>query len=514
MFYTKYRPQKFSEVSKPNQTAEILAKQISTHKTVHAYLFIGPRGTGKTTTARILAKALNCESVDKNGDPCNTCEICESVTKGSFIDLIEIDAASNRGIDDIRELKDRVKLAPSRGKTKVYIIDEVHMLTNEAFNALLKTLEEPPKRTVFILCTTEVHKVPDTIKSRCQIFKFKRATINQLTEKLAKIAKEEGASITKKDLEKVASASLGGFRDAETLLQQIIEGEVSVDALMSLSPRETIHDFIDNLMQNDVSHCFEKINQIYEDGVDLYVWTGELLKYFRDMLFVKSGSSATLVDLTEDLFKQITDQSNKVEINWLKNSLEIFSTAINKVKGSYIPQLPLELAVVEIINGDDVIVVNDKPVKPFGEPNSKPTSTEKKVDITDVIIQPEASVNFIELESKWTDILTKTKDINSSLVALLKAAKPKGVENNKVVLEVYFAFHKERLESSKNRKIVEEVLFQVLGVSVGIKCELCAERPKHLRKGETGVLTDINIVPAQVTDTGVILKAFDGELPL
>src|SRR5688572_5377656 len=173
MFYTKYRPQKFSEISRPNDVADALSNEVLNQKTVHAYLFVGPRGTGKTSTARILAKALNCKKVDKKGDPCGKCETCEAIKNGTYLDLIEIDAASNRGIDDIRELKNRIKLAPSVGTNKVYIVDEVHMLTSEAFNALLKTLEEPPKNTTFILCTTELHKVPDTIKSRCQVFKFK-----------------------------------------------------------------------------------------------------------------------------------------------------------------------------------------------------------------------------------------------------------------------------------------------------------------------------------------------------
>ena len=184
MFYRKYRPQKFSEISKPNDAAAALSNQITSNKTGHAYLFIGPRGTGKTTTARIFTKALNCKHLSKEGDPCDKCDSCKAITEGRFLDLIEIDAASNRGIDDIRELKDKINLTPVSAKYKVYVVDEVHMLTMEAFNALLKTLEEPPRHAVFILCTTESHKVPDTIKSRCQVFKFKRASIKQLVERL------------------------------------------------------------------------------------------------------------------------------------------------------------------------------------------------------------------------------------------------------------------------------------------------------------------------------------------
>ena len=247
MFYTKYRPQIFSQISKPNDVAEALANQIKSGKTGHAYLFVGPRGTGKTTAARILAKALNCENISKSGDPCDECKVCSSIKLGSFMDLIEIDAASNRGIDDIRELKDKIKLAPSSGGKKIYIVDEVHMLTTEAFNALLKTLEEPPAHAVFVLCTTEDHKIPETIKSRCQIFKFKRATTNQIVEKLKHICKKENVKMKDEDLLKIANASAGGFRDAENLLQQIIEGELDVDSFVGVSSKQIYIDFVKSI---------------------------------------------------------------------------------------------------------------------------------------------------------------------------------------------------------------------------------------------------------------------------
>src|SRR3989338_11460533 len=217
MFYTKYRPQKFSEISKPNDTAFALMNQLKSEKTVHAYLFIGSRGTGKTTTARILAKSLNCKNLTKDGDPCGKCEFCEP----GAIDLIEIDAASNRGIDDIRELRERVGLMPARGEFKTYIIDKVHMLTSEAFNALFKTLEEPPDHVKFVFATTEPHKVPLTILSRCQRFHFRRIPTREIAAKLDDIAKKEKIKADPQAGFLMAKASEGSLRDAEGLLDQL-----------------------------------------------------------------------------------------------------------------------------------------------------------------------------------------------------------------------------------------------------------------------------------------------------
>ncbi len=352
MFYTKYRPKNFSEISRPNDAADSLVKQIQDGKTAHAYLFIGSRGTGKTTTARVLAKALNCAHLEKNGDPCGKCDTCTAINSGSFVDLIEIDAASNRGIDDVRELQETINLSPIQGKKKVYIVDEVHMLTTQAFNALLKTLEEPPAKVVFILCTTESHKVPETIKSRCQVFRFKRATTEQLVKKLHNIADTEGKKVTKQDLEKIASASLGGFRDAETLLQQFIEGGLSIDALSTFSSTESLVDFNDLLISKDIKGAIEFIGKVYEEGIDLYIWCGEYLKYLRGLLLIKSGVLTLLSDVPEDISLKLTKQAADISFETLVAVIETFSGEYLNIKKSSIVQLPLELAIIKIISQD------------------------------------------------------------------------------------------------------------------------------------------------------------------
>ncbi len=535
MFYTKYRPQKFSEIAKPNEVAEALVTQIVAGKTVHAYLFVGPRGTGKTSTARILAKALNCQHLSKDGDPCGECDVCMGITEGSFIDLHEIDAASNRGIDDIRDLKDKIKLAPAVGKNKVYIIDEVHMLTTEAFNALLKTLEEPPRNTVFILCTTELHKVPETIKSRCQLFKFKRATIAQLTDKLSSITKNEKAKISTEDIQKIARASVGGYRDAETLLQQVIEGEIKVDVLISANAKHSVTDFINLLLSKKVKESLEIVNSLYDDGIDLYYWVGEVLRFLRASLLIKSGFNKENGDFPPELLEEIS-LVDKLTLPWLLLCIEKFSTAHGQIKTSYIPQLPVEVAVLSILGFDGPVVTEDPkpkknpetPIKPVSKPEKKVEVEPKPVEETSpesnetsfyeettVVITPEA-VAFDDVSSKWDEILNNVKSRNSTVQALLKSAKPISINGKFVMLEVYFAFHKERLETHKNRDYIEKALLEIFGVPLSIKCELSTSKPKHLSDREVGVLTDYNVVVpgGESFDRDKVLTMLDGGLPL
>lgn len=541
MFYTKYRPQKFSEVCRPNEAADVLSKQLQSGKTVHAYLFIGPRGTGKTTLARILAKSLNCLKPKASGEPCDKCSNCESIKIGSFIDLIEIDAASNRGIDDIRELKDRIKLAPTMGKKKVYIIDEVHMLTTEAFNALLKTLEEPPKNTNFILCTTEDHKVPATIKSRCQVFRFKRATVPQIIEKLKQIVKSEEIKISDVELKKIAEASLGGFRDAETLLQQVAEGEINVDSLLSSSSKEKYIECVGLLIDCKASKALDIVSDVYGEGIDLYVWVGELLKYLRTLLFVKSGVPEGMAEVTDEIVEATRQQAKKVEMRWLIKAMGILLEAHKSIRSSFIPQLPVELAIVEICgknneeediddggNSDepeDKSRAKSKEVKETKIPQSKGSSkigkalkeekvekSEKKDKDKEENIKP--AISLKKVLTKWDTFIKQSKDLNHSLAALLNSSKPVGVEGNLLILEVFYPFHKERLESTRTRKILEDLSESVFGICLGAKCVISAERPKKLKKGESGILTDMNIsVPVSI-DKKSILEAFDGGLPI
>jgi len=521
MYYTKYRPQKFSEMSKTSDVAGILAKQVQTGKTAHAYLMVGPRGTGKTTTARILAKALNCEKLKANGDPCDKCSNCLSIKEGSFIDLIEIDAASNRGIDDIRELKDKIKLAPTMGKTKVYIIDEVHMLTPEAFNALLKTLEEPPRKTVFILCTTEDHKVPSTIKSRCQILRFKRPTIEQIVSVLKEVAKGEEIKISDEDLIKIAEASMGDYRGACVLLEQVHEGDVDVNTLLSLSSKKKYVECVDFLLDSDVSGALNIVSEVYNEGIDLYVWVGEFLKYLRSMLFIKSGVSDIVTDATVEISDKIKEQAKKADIRWLTDCISILLDAHKNIKNSFIPQLPVEIAVIRICSKsfEKDYKKNDCCESENNLSNKTgPTVKTEKVSVSSKLKaeskEETSSISFAKIEKNWGKFIKDSKELNHSLNALLNLCKPIRLEGKSIIVEVFYPFHKERLESASTRKLIAGLSKEVFGADLNFKCVLSKEKPKKFSKDESGKLTDLNVTNPKDVNEKSILDVFDGGLPI
>ncbi len=504
MFYRKYRPQKFSELSKPNDVAKALANEIVADKISHAYLFIGPRGTGKTTIARLFTKAINCKKPSSDGDPCAKCESCEAIKNGKFIDLIEIDAASNRGIDDIRSLKEKVHLSPMSSKYKVYIIDEVHMLTMEAFNALLKTLEEPPKHVVFILCTTEGHKVPDTIKSRCQVFKFKRATIKQIVERLEEIAKKEKVKVKKEDLEKIAYASFGGFRDADTLLQQIIEGSISADSLLGVSALESFMNLTDFLILGKTQASLELVNKIFDEGVDLTNWCNEYIRYLRDLLYIQAGFNSRVNDVTNEIFARMEEQAFKLSPIDLVTAIERFLKSSNEIKTVSIAQLPLELAVVDI--SERGVGLKDPDLdedEQGGNSKRRKGDSSKESEESSGKSSKESSIAFDTVSEKWAEVLKDIKPYNHSVEALLRSCKPSALKENTLILEVSYAFHKERLEAPKSREILERVLKEKFGVPIKVKCVLKS------REGES--LTDKNIEePKDKKIAKTAIEVFDG----
>ncbi|MGQ9593555.1 MAG: DNA polymerase III subunit gamma/tau, partial [Anaerolineae bacterium] len=326
--YRKYRPQTFEEVIGQEHVTRTLRNALQDGRIVHAYLFAGPRGTGKTTTARLLAKAVNCLEEDLAARPCNRCAICQAINEGHLLDLIEIDAASNRGIDEIREIRERVNFRPNEARYKVYVVDEVHMLTEHAFNALLKTLEEPPPHALFVLATTDPQKVPATVLSRCQRFDFRRVPLNLLVEHLAKIARAEGVEVEPAALDLIARQATGSVRDAVSLLDQLVafcEGRVAVkdvEVVLGSVPTAVVSGLVEALLARDVARMLRLVDDLSRSGTDLAYAARSLVEYLRGLLLLRVGGEARLLNRAPEEVAAMQEQARRASaadlLRWVR----------------------------------------------------------------------------------------------------------------------------------------------------------------------------------------------------
>jgi DNA polymerase III subunit gamma/tau len=417
---------------------EFFARLVKSGKTHHAYLFAGPRGTGKTSAARILAKIVNCES---KKIPCDKCENCVAITRGNFPDLIEIDAASNRGIDDVRALRETVGLAPMRGKKKVYLIDEVHMLTPEAFNALLKTLEEPPAQVMFILATTEPDKLPETVVSRCIRVDFGRAGEAEIIASLKKIVKTEELEVEEEALAELARLAQGSFRDAQKTLEQVVTGREKEKITIDLVSQFGSDKLLEYLLTKERVRALDEIGKLEKSGAN---WKNVVL------------------DLVEKLRPDVLARSTALGVNWQekKELLEKLVQAGGELKEAVIPQLPLELLVVEWCGGS-----NDSGVTVVGAQIPSPRNTRGGVRLRSQPATPPSSVggkvSFDEVQGKWQEVLQQLKPKNHSLAGLLRSSRPSTVDGDELTIEVFYQFHLDQLKQEKYRLMVEEALEDV-----------------------------------------------------
>ncbi|GBE16261.1 DNA polymerase III subunit tau [bacterium BMS3Abin15] len=500
--YRKYRPQKFSEIIGQQHIIRTLTNAIKNDRIGHAYLFTGPRGTGKTTVARILAKAVNCQKLKDSdpsrqrlaeAEPCLKCDICKNISGGQLLDIIEIDAASHTGVDNIRELKETVKLPPTQAKYKVYIIDEAHMLSTGAFNALLKTLEEPPAHVIFILATTAIHKIPETILSRCQRFDFVRLPLENIIKKLSLIAKSEGIKIDKNSLEMIALAAEGGMRDAESLLSQIMALEdknitsKEVEEILGTADRQVVEDTASALLEKNVSLALSLINKLFEDGYDLEVFSKSLLNYLRQLMLVSIDpelSKNFSFELTPEQTEKLKELSQKSTTEEILKIIDSIAENQNKIKSSFIAQLPLEIAIVKAVNHENIKTQEHKNIKikgpllPKGEDVRRTDEGKKEINKQSDKVpkksisntrSSDSDISIDDVKDNWNKLLEDIRPHNHSLNALLLNCQPASVESNVVKIAVKYSFYKDKLNEEQNKLTIEKVLGNILNSDVRIK---------------------------------------------
>jgi len=536
--YRKYRPKEWDEVLGQDHIVTTLKNAIAADRVGHAYLFAGSRGTGKTTLARLLAKAVNCTNPDPTKRPCNECEHCKAVNDNRFMDLIEIDAASNTSVDDVRDLRDKINFSPSQGKYKVYVVDEVHMLSTAAFNALLKTLEEPPPHAIFILATTEIHKIPATVLSRCQRHEFRRVPVGEIVTNLKMIVKAENLQADDDALIQIARQSAGGMRDAISLLDQLSStGDKITLALaqtvLGTATSQTVLDTLTSIMDHDPAHGLETIHKALDAGADPRSLARQIVEYLRGLMLIQMGN-ANQVEATADVKKQMGAHAKSFSTSDVLRMMKAFNNAAVDLRGGWQPSLSLELALAEVldsptespqpaVSSPQGAPIQSKP-QSFGSAQDKPvstprTETQPKAEsdalsgglseaTAETTLVPGASagetadeashpqeksaVSAGDVIKAWKHMSSALPKAQANLSALMNSVKMIDVQGKTLILGLASDVLVSKIDKPDQIEAIQKLIKDEFGADVGVRCVVTNAKGK---------------IPANVAQDGMVATA-------
>lgn len=523
-FYRKWRPQLWEEVIGQEHIIQTLRNAVKGERVAHAYLLAGPRGTGKTTTARLIAKAVNCLDSDPAKRPCNQCQHCLAVNQARFMDLIEIDAASNTSVDDVRDLRDKINFAPNEGKFKVYIIDEVHMLSSAAFNALLKTLEEPPPHAIFVLATTEVHKIPATVLSRCQRHEFRRIPTSTMVPYLQGLIEGEGIEVEPAALELIARQATGSVRDAISLLDQLASTGESVTLertrqILGTAKSEAVRLIIASIVEAEPANGLAVLHQALDGGTDPRQLARQLVDYLRDLLMVKM-ENAGLVDAPDELREEMARQAQAMGVHQIVQAIRTFSQAAASGRTTWQAGLPLELAYIEASG-----VRQEKSSAPSQSGNQavrevvSPDAAEASEPSESTLAKPaqpprrrgdlpaaaeEAILSMQQVLEQWRDILQAARKRDPQTQGLLNSCRPLGLQSGALVIGFESDLLREKMENGSKLDITRQALEDVFGRKVEVRTTLTrAWKPgSDDSSASTPPMEDDGMVATAVRDLG------------
>lgn len=514
--YLKWRPLAFDDVVGQDHITRTLRNALVRGRVRHAYLFGGPRGTGKTTNARLLAKAVNCTYDDAAQRPCNQCSNCVAINEGRFLDLIEIDAASHTGVDDVRELRDKIAFAPGEGQYKVYIIDEVHRFSGSAFDALLKTLEEPPSHAIFVLATTEIDKVPATIKSRCLQFEFRRVSLQEVRDRLAFIAESEGLQIEAAALELIARQGTGSVRDSISLLDQIVtdpDERVSLELtqkMLGTANTLDVRELMQALVGEEVAAGIHIINRAIDSGSDPRQFGQQIVECLRNVMLAQTAS-ADLVEASQEERAMAAELAGMISRARLLKAIRAFNEAVNNYTGGWQPQLALELAFIDILQNpaESPAAPPQPPHLPAAAPPSRPLSRSEQAKMAESQSDAGAAdferaaesapgeapiYSAVKIHRGWAQLLERIFQYNRNLPPLLEHAHVRAIEGNRLILGVQNAIFQEKIAAPARAQYIEQAVEDLhrvkLRVEVRVVSRVLEPADEPLDAGALGIDAD------------------------